>query len=1616
MTTSPPEAAAAPRGPGGGGGAPRGHDDAVVAAVLDIVRAGADGADTEAADNFARAALRRRSLEDLRALDPAATAAFLLDAFRFVDRRHPGELALRLDEIDDRAIVEVNVEDGPFLLSTLTEEIARQGYEVVDTLHPVLGVERGDDGRISAIVPARHAGARETWMRLTLDRPIPAAERANVESCLRRVLEDAQSCSRDFRAMLDQVEEIAFDVRASAGSRYPLADVDEAIAFLDWLRDDHFVLLGYRSYQLEDRPDGRYGRVVPGSGLGLLADTAGSSWADGRRLDEVPPALRARLEGGDLLIVSLTNRRSTVHRQERMLYVGVKQVAGDGLIVGEHRIVGLFAQKAYAEPASTIPVLRRKLQAILEAEDVVDHSYDERILRGLFEAIPKAELFRTAVADLRRLLVGLLESSRRQVVRLVAQPNPDRRAVTALVSVPRERFTASFRMAAQSALAERWGATTVDYHLSMTERQALLHFVLHPATDATLEEVDAFALEELERELVALSQTWHDAVAAALTERVGAEAAEALHSWVAALPTAYADTTAVDDALADVDALAGLTAGGDLRITVTPEVRAESASVARVKLYKRGTLIELSDVVPILEGLGLVVVEDVPHHLQHQGLEHSIHDIGVRPRADAAGLDPQRDGPRVADAVLATWRGRAEPDWLNRLVLVAGLTWEQVAVLRAYRRYRRQVGTSFTEAYQNDALVQHPHVARALIDLFEAKFDPARMASADDVESARQRVLEGCDAVQRLDQDRILRGFLGVVDATLRTNAYRAGRRSLALKLDSAAVPDMPKPVPYREIFVYAPDVEGVHLRGGPVARGGLRWSDRLEDFRTEVLGLMKAQMVKNAVIVPTGSKGGFVLKRPPADALALRADVQRQYEVFVRGLLDVTDDVVSDGPGRERVVPPPSVRRHDGDDPYLVVAADRGTATFSDVANAISAEYGFWLGDAFASGGSQGYDHKAMGITARGAWVAVQRHFRELDIDVQNESVTVVGIGDMSGDVFGNGLLRSRAVKLVGAFDHRHVLVDPDPDPERSFAERQRLYDLPGSSWADYDPAVLSEGALIAPRSAKSVELSPQVRALLRVEAQALSPPEVIRALLRAPVDLLFAGGIGTFVKASTETHADVGDRANDAIRIDADQLGARVVGEGGNLGVTQRGRVQYARRGGRINTDAVDNVAGVDTSDHEVNLKILLRAAIDAAALPAEERDALLAEVTDDVAAAVLRDVDLQTAVLSAELTWSAAALEPYESLMVDLERSGRLDRGVEALPTAAELQERQASGAGLTRPELAVLLGYAKVDVADTLLQGTLVDQPVFADVLAAYFPPSIAEAFRDLLGTHRLRRELVATGLANDVVNRMGLTWPTRTARELGVSVEHVVGAWSVARAVADADGRWQDVDSLSSAATPPLELELTNEIDRLVDAYARAYVRQGGYHDVAAAIASDRPAFVQLEQMVSAATADRGGPALARAERWVDLGIPEGLAARMSALAGLALVPDVAAVARGSGRSVADVGAVFLRTAQLLPLDVLHGRIQQLTPRGQWQRWHVRGLVDELRELRRRAAERALGGFPALPGADAASRYLDQRRPALERVQTVLSRLEREPDAGLDGIAVAIRVLRGAIDA
>ncbi|HWK27375.1 MAG TPA: NAD-glutamate dehydrogenase [Solirubrobacter sp.] len=1526
---------------------------------------------------FAAAYVRRLSTDGIPA---AQLAAEVVGAYRFADDRDGAPLVVRAfnPTLEDEgyeplgSVLETNSDDWPFLVDSVTAALQRRGEQAARIVHPIIGIDRVD-GRIAAVTHARSAVHRESVMHFDLARRLADDELAALEADVREVLLAVRAAVTDFDAMTQRVESMISLARKGT-ARYDADEAREAVDFLAWLLRGNFVLLGAREYEIRDDAY----RCVPGSGLGILADEERSAYATPIPLSELSEHQRQLATSGELLIVDKANARSPVHRPERMDYVGVRRVTPDGEIAGEARLLGLFTRRAYAEPASETPVLHRKLRRVLEAEDLIEGSHDYKAAVALFDTFPKDELFAAPVDDLRRAVVALLALEGTDRVRLLGRPAADHRSASFILSLPRERYRAPLVERVRKLFLRRFQARDVEaQHMLGEGPRVRVHFLVH--SPGGLPDVPN---AELERDVVQLARTWDDRLRDTLAERFGGARARVLWSvWAALLPEHYKGYTSPTTGALDIALLERLSEGGPFLVSLQP-----LSEHTRIALYVRGPKVELGDALPMLEDLGLRVIEEISTRLVGED-ETWVQEFRVL-GPDGAPLDIDAVGDRVAELLAAVHRGEAETDGLNRLAITAGLNRRQVAILRAYRKYRQRVGSRFTESYQNDVLVANSAVTAKLVRYFELRFDPALETDEAAEAALRDEILAGLDEVASLDHDRILRNQLSVIDATLRTNAYVEGRAALAFKLRSKDVPAMPKPAPFVEIYVYSPEVEGIHLRGGSIARGGLRWSDR-QDYRTEVFGLMRAQLTKNAVIVPAGAKGGFYIKSG--------GDVERHYVTFIRSLLSVTDNL-ADG----RVVHPPGVRARDGEDTYLVVAADKGTATFSDTANRVAQEAGFWLDDAFASGGSAGYDHKALGITARGAWESVKRHFKELGVDTQTDDFTAVGVGDMSGDVFGNGMLLSEHIRLVGAYDHRHVFIDPSPDAATSYRERKRLFETPRSSWDDYDRALISEGGGVFPRSAKAITLSPQAREALGVTEEVMAPTDVIRAILRAPVDLLWNGGIGTAVKASTETDADAHDRASDAIRVDARDLRARVVGEGGNLGFTRRARVEYAAGGGRINADFIDNSAGVDCSDHEVNLKILLGLAERRGELTREARDALLLDVTEDVVAHVLYDSFLQAQIIAQEVDRSATRLFAYEDLMTLLEEQGLLDRASEDLPTSEEIGERRRAGRGMERPELAVLVAYAKRLLARALERSSFIEEPSLERDLRAYFPAQVVERFGHLIADHPLKRQLICMVNANEVVNALGPTFVSQLLAERGAEAADVVRAFRIARAVTGANARWDVIERLDSVGRAE-QLELMGGVDRLVEETTRWYLAWAPTGDIDATIAAGRDGFERLTALLK--------PDAEAAPRLVSAGVPEPLARAHALRAKQRYAPDMVWVAGATGCSIEDVAAVFFEVGDVLRLDWIEAELERVPAPSRMQRWALQAVREDAAQVRRELAGGVLAETPAGPAAERLAAYLEERAGTVRRLKAFLRSLAREGEPDLAGLTLAVRQLR-----
>jgi glutamate dehydrogenase len=1509
------------------------------------------------------------------------------------------------------SVVETAVPDMPFLVDSVSMELARHGIAIHLMIRPILDVRRDADGRLVAVDTGE--GSPESLIHVEIDRLTDRAAVEELRDDLVRVLGDVRAAVADWAPMRERARELAAALRES-----PVPDAEgaaEAAELLTWMESGHFTFLGYREYVIATEDGEEVLRAVEGTGLGILRDTGERPVSIS--FQELPPKVRALARAKNRLNLTKANSRSTVHRPSNLDYVGVKRFDERGEVVSERRFLGLYTHTAYSARPWEIPVLRSKAQNVLERSGLREGSHDYKALVDILETYPRDELFQITEDELFEIARGILQLGERQRVRLFVRRDQFGRFFSCLVYIPRDRFNTENRKRIERILLEAFGGSKADYSTRISESVlARLHFIVH--VDPSREvDVDVAAVEA---HIAAATRAWSDELREALVTQLGEEHARPLYERYAdAFPVGYRDDFPARHAVLDINRMERLRGDEDLALSLYAPLASTTEDLA-FKLLRARRPILLSDVLPLLENMGVTVTDERPYEVHPRDRDPVfVYDFGLRHReGEGFGADQVRE--TFQDTFARTVRGESENDGFNRLVLSARLTAREITVLRAIAKYLRQAGSTFSQDYMEDALAAHPSVARGLVELFGLRLDPARFERHRNSARALDRELEvAIDAVESLDEDRILRGFLRVVRAVLRTNYFQSeaagqAKSYLSLKLDPELVPDLPEPRPLVEVFVYSPRVEAVHLRGGRVARGGIRWSDRREDFRTEVLGLMKAQTVKNAVIVPVGAKGGFVVKRPPAEGgrEALLAEVVECYRIFMHGLLDITDNLV----GGE-VVTQLDVVRHDGDDPYLVVAADKGTATFSDIANAISDEYGFWLGDAFASGGSTGFDHKGMGITARGAWESVKRHFRALGRDIQSEDFTVVGIGDMSGDVFGNGMLLSRHIKLVGAFDHRDVFLDPNPEPAASFAERERLFRLPGSSWADYDPALLSPGGGVFPRTAKAIPLSAEVRAALGVEAESLTPNEVMRAILRAPVDLLWNGGIGTYVKARDEPHAAVGDKTNDAVRVDAEELRCRVVGEGGNLGLTQRARIAYALGGGRIFMDAIDNSAGVDTSDHEVNLKVLLDLIVADGDLTEKQRNELLAEMEDEVAALVLRDNYEQAQAISRSAVLAASMVEVHERHIRALEQFGVLNRELESLPSDDVLSERKAADGGLTTPEFAVLLSYTKISLSEQLLASDLPEDPYLSAELERYFPTLVRERFGGHLHRHPLRREIVVSRVVNDLVNKAGTTFVFRLADETGASPPDVARAYTAARELFELAELWAEIEALDGIVAAETQLGMLLRSRVLLERSTRWLLRKRPRPlDIAATIALIASGARAIAEALPSLLGPGEREAVrAHAAELEAAGAPPGLAQRVAQAEALVPALEVVELATATGLDPVAAAEVYFTLGSRLELHWLRDQVIALPRETRWDAMARAALRDDVyAEQGALTAEVLRGGLDGRTPGQRVEAWLAENAAAVERCLQVVAELRAAGPPDLARLSVVVREVRNLI--
>ncbi|MGW7065701.1 NAD-glutamate dehydrogenase [Streptomyces sp. NPDC054855] len=1602
-----------------------------------------DGATPD--EDMALAFLQRYYLhtapEDLADRDPVDVFGAAFSHYRLAENRPQGTANVRVHTptVEENgwtcshSVVEVVTDDMPFLVDSVTNELSRQGRGIHVVIHPQVVVRRDLTGKLLEVLAdpgteRPHDAVTESWIHVEMDRETDRADLKQISADLLRILSDVRETVEDWEKMRDAALRIADELPTE-----PTADdlrdqeVDEARELLRWLADNHFTFLGFREYDLNDDDSLA---AVPGTGLGILrADPKHDGEEDhpvSPSFSRLPADARAKAREHKLLVLTKANSRATVHRPSYLDYVGVKKFDEDGNVIGERRFLGLFSSAAYTESVRRVPVIRRKVQEVLKGAGFSPNSHDGRDLLQILETYPRDELFQTPPDELRAIVTSVLYLQERRRLRLYLRKDEYGRYYSALVYLPRDRYTTGVRLRIIDILKEELGGTSVDFTAWNTESiLSRLHFVVRVAPGGGLQQLTDADTDRIEARLVEAARSWADGFAEALTAECGEErAAELLRRYSGAFPEGYKADHSPRAAVADLQHLEQLKLGHkDFALSLYEPVGAAPGE-RRFKIYRSGVQVSLSAVLPVLQRLGVEVTDERPYELRCTDRTNAwIYDFGLRlPKSQNGNGDYLGDDgrDRFQEAFAAAWTGEAEVDGFNSLVLRAGLNWRQAMVLRAYAKYLRQAGSTFSQDYMEDTLLNNVHTTRLLVSLFEARMSPDRQRAGTELTDGLLEELDGAlDQVASLDEDRILRSFLTVIKATLRTNFFQEAEGGkphnyVSMKFDPQAIPELPAPRPAYEIWVYSPRVEGVHLRFGKVARGGLRWSDRREDFRTEILGLVKAQMVKNTVIVPVGAKGGFVAKQlpdPSVDRDAWLAEGVACYKTFISALLDITDNLVAG-----EVVPPADVVRHDEDDTYLVVAADKGTATFSDIANEVAQSYNFWLGDAFASGGSAGYDHKGMGITARGAWESVKRHFRELGTDTQTEDFTVVGVGDMSGDVFGNGMLLSEHIRLVAAFDHRHIFIDPRPDAATSYAERRRLFELPRSSWADYNKELLSAGGGIFPRSAKAIQLNAHIREALGIEKGVgkMTPADLMQTILQAPVDLLWNGGIGTYVKSSAESNGDVGDKANDAIRVNGADLRVKVVGEGGNLGLTQLGRIEFAQAGGRINTDAIDNSAGVDTSDHEVNIKILLNAVVGAGDMTVKQRNTFLAAMTDEVGTLVLRNNYAQNTALSNAVAQSPSLLHAHQRFMRRLGRDGHLDRGLEFLPSDRQIRELLNAGRGLSQPELAVLLAYTKITAADELIQTTLPDDEYLRGLLHAYFPAALREKFPEQVDGHALRREIVTTVLVNDTVNTGGSTFLHRLREETGASLEEIVRAQLAAREIFGLSKVWDAVEALDNVVAADVQTQIRLHSRRLVERGTRWLL-------------NNRPQPLQLAETIDFFRQGVAGvwtelPKLLRGsdQEWyqsirdelVGAGVPDELAQRVAGFSSAFPSLDIVAIADRTDKDPMAVAEVYYDLADRLRITQLMDRIIELPRADRWQSMARASIREDLY-----AAHAALTAdvLAAGNGEDTPEQrfkaWEEKNAAILSRSRSTLDEIQSSDAFDLANLSVAMRTMR-----
>ena len=1512
-------------------------------------------------------------------------------------------------------VIEIINDDMPFLVDSVTIALNALNLTVHLVIHPIFQVKRDEAGKLLDLTDGRkgkNGAARESFMQIQVDEQTAPEALREIEETIRRVLGDVRLAVEDWQAMRDKAAEV---VKALKKSAPPIdkEELDEALAFLQWIYDDHFTFIGFRDLDIKLQDERATVEVVPKSGLGILRDETVEVFAGLRQLGNLPREVLDFLRQPDPVLITKSSLTSTVHRPVPLDAIAVKRFDNKGEVVGERLFVGLFTSVAYSMSPRRIPVLRRKVDDVLARTGFDPRSHSGKGMMHVLEHFPRDELFQVDGGELADIATGIVNLQERQRIALFVRRDPFERFVSAFVYVPRDRFNPALRRSFKSILAAAFNGIVANDTAQFGDAPlGRLHFTIV----TQLGNIPDYDVREIEARLRDAARTWTDRLQEALVDQHGEETGNSLfRRYCDAFPVGYQERFSAATAVFDISKIETAFAEKRLGMNLYHPIEAE-ANELRFKVYSVGSLLTLSDVLPVLENMGLRVMSEIPFEIHAGDTEIRIHDFSLE-TSDGMSVDFDTIRDAFQESFGRIWRGQIEDDGFNRLVLGAGLDWREVVILRAYYKYLRQALIPFSQDYVEETLAKNSALATLLAELFRVRFDPdyAKKRQVEEIKLV-ESIEESLESVSNLDEDRIIRRYLNLIQATLRTNFYQRTdddqlKPYISFKLDSRNIDELPLPRPLCEIFVYSPRFEGVHLRFGRVARGGLRWSDRREDFRTEVLGLVKAQQVKNAVIVPVGSKGGFVLKKPPppSDREAFLEEGIDVYKTFISAMLDITDNLEGD-----TVVPPERVVRKDEDDPYLVVAADKGTATFSDYANGVARDYGFWLDDAFASGGSAGYDHKGMGITARGAWESVKRHFREMGHDTQSEDFTAVGCGDMSGDVFGNGMLLSKHIRLLGAFNHLHIFVDPAPDAAKSHAERQRLFDLPRSSWTDYDASLISKGGGVFERSAKSVDITPEMKAAFDINADTMTPNELIKAMLLAQIDLLWFGGIGTYIKSSDEDNSDAGDRANDPLRVDGRDLRCKVVGEGANLGVTQLGRIEFAEKGGRIYTDFIDNSAGVDTSDHEVNIKIALGDVVQRGDMTMKQRDTLMAKMTDEVAALVLRNNYQQTQALAVAAARSYRMLDQQQRMMRRMERAGLLNRGIEFLPDDEEIADRHAARRGLTTPELSVLLAYTKNITYERLLNTDLPDDPMLENDLLRYFPQPLRKQRKAAIGRHRLRREIIATVVTNSMINRVGPTFVSEMQDRTGMNVSEIARAYTIVRESFGLRTLWSAIEALDNKVSTDKQVRMLLETGRTLERMTLWFLHNGTHPlDIRKHIEEYGNGIQILrDKMETLMAPDQVAETNQRAERFMETGVPDDLARQIGRLKALSTACDIVRIANTVKRPVEEVGQTYFLLGSRFKLDWLRHNANIMTPENPWHQLALGAIIEDMWGTQGELTATVLSNGGC--GADAIDGWASTRRETVGRVEEICSELEQTSSIDLAMLTVANRELRGLV--